>query len=40
MKDGKFITEGEQISIDDGTNYESLCGECYLRKVKKMKGWY
>ena len=40
MKDGKFITEGEQISIDDGTNYESLCGECYLRKVKKMRGWY
>ncbi len=40
LKDGKFITEGEQISIDDGKNYESLCGECYLKKVKKMKGWY
>ena len=34
--DGKFVCDGEQVAIDDNKNvsYESLCGECYLKKVK------
>ena len=33
---GKFVKEGDQIAIDGNRNieYESLCGECYLKKVK------
>lgn len=32
---GNFVTTGEQIVIEGGsdTNYESLCGKCYLEKV-------
>ena len=32
---GEFVTTGEQIVIEDGgdTNYESLCGKCYLESV-------
>lgn len=34
-KYGVFVSEGEQLVIDDGQEdtYQSLCGECYLRKV-------
>lgn len=37
---GKFVFEGEQVAIDRENNveYESLCGECYLReKMKQAK---
>lgn len=35
--DGEFVSEGEQISIDGiDAEYESLCGKCYLGKVKKI----
>lgn len=31
---GEFVFEGEQVAIEDEVDivYESLCGECYLRK--------
>lgn len=34
---GKFVTEGNSVAIDDNEKieYESLCGRCYLYKVKK-----
>ena len=37
-KNGVFETEGEEIVIDGAKNieYYPLCGECYLRKVKKI----
>lgn len=37
---GKFVFEGEQVAIDRENNieYESLCGECYLReKMKQLR---
>lgn len=35
--DGTFVDEGEQVSIDGiDAQYESLCGKCYLEKVKKI----
>lgn len=36
---GKFVSEGEQVAIDEMNNvtYESLCGECYLEKVLHIK---
>ena len=34
--DGEFTLEGSQVAIDGEVNYESLCGKCYLRKVKKI----
>ncbi len=37
---GEFTLEGSQVAIDGEVNYESLCGKCYLRKVKKIKGEY
>lgn len=33
---GEFTLEGSQVAIDGEVNYESLCGKCYLRKVKKI----
>lgn len=36
---GEFTLEGGQVAIDGDVEYESLCGECYLKKVRKMKGW-
>lgn len=37
-KNGVFETEGEEIVIDGAKNieYYPLCGECYLKKVKKI----
>ena len=37
MIDGQFKTEGSSIAIDDGKNtqYESLCGKCYIEKIIK-----
>ncbi len=39
MVNGKFVSEGEQVAIDEKNNvtYESLCGKCYLEKVLKVK---
>lgn len=36
---GKFVFEGDQVAIDreNSIEYESLCGECYLRE-KKAQG--
>ena len=36
---GEFVTEGETVVIDDGTQaeYESVCGKCYIEKVLKIK---
>ena len=35
---GKFTSSGEQVAIDgeNKVEYESLCGECYLKKVLKI----
>lgn len=37
-ENGKFVLEGDSIVIDGTENieYESLCGKCYLEKVKKI----
>lgn len=37
---GEFTLMGDQVAIDGDVQYESLCGKCYLRKVRKMKGVY
>ena len=36
--DGKFILEGDSIVIDNDSavSYESLCGECYIKKLEKL----
>jgi thymidine kinase len=36
---GEFVSEGEQVVIDNTNNvtYESLCGNCYLEYVLKEK---
>lgn len=36
---GEFTLDGNQVAIDGDVEYESLCGKCYLTKVRKMKGW-
>lgn len=36
---GEFTLDGQQVAIDGDVSYESLCGKCYLTKVRKMKGW-
>ena len=35
----KYIVDGDQILIDINKNikYEPICGECYIKKVLKMK---
>lgn len=37
--DNEFVTEGDSVCIDNQkeVEYESLCGKCYLVKVKKVK---
>lgn len=39
MVNSKFVSEGEQVAIDekDDVSYESLCGHCYIKKVLKIK---
>lgn len=34
----QFVSEGNSIEIDNNTTieYESLCGGCYLKKVRKL----
>ena len=34
---GEFTLDGDQVAIDGDVEYESLCGKCYLTKVRKMK---
>lgn len=38
----RYVFEGEQIAIDniDNVEYESLCGECYLKYKKEEKNNY
>lgn len=36
---GEFTLDGDQVAIDGDVEYESLCGKCFLTKVRKMKGW-
>lgn len=38
---GKYIFEGEQVAIDRENNieYESLCGECYIREKMHRAGF-
>lgn len=31
---GRFVFAGEQVAIDGDVQYESLCGECYLKHRK------
>ena len=37
--DNKYITDGDDILIDGESDivYESLCGECYVKKVLELK---
>lgn len=37
MVNGNFVSEGDQVAIDETNDvtYESLCGKCYLKKVMK-----
>lgn len=37
-RNGVFETDGEEVVIDGTCNieYVPLCGECYLKKVKKI----
>ena len=37
-KNGEYVTKGSQVAIDgiDAT-YESMCGDCFLKKVLKKK---
>lgn len=32
---GEFTLDGDQVAIDGDVEYESLCGKCYLTKVRK-----
>ena len=37
----KFVSDGDVVVIDnsqDNVEYESLCGECFTKKVLKKKG--
>ena len=37
---GDFVTDGEDILIDglnESVEYVPLCGECYIKKVKKLQ---
>ena len=36
---GNYVTQGEQIVIDDHTKveYEGVCGKCYLRLRRKLQ---
>lgn len=37
---GAFVTDGEDVLIDgsnEGVEYVPLCGECYIKKVKKLQ---
>lgn len=40
MENGIYITNGEEIAIDDKNakyEYDPLCGKCFLQKVLKIK---
>lgn len=38
MKDNEYLDTGDEVIIDGDANYtyRSLCGDCYLKKVKKI----
>ena len=31
---GNYVTEGEQVCIDNGGNYDSECALCFMKHVK------
>jgi len=35
--DGIFVLEGSQVAIDGEVEYESKCGECYIRDARGSK---
>lgn len=39
ISDGKFVVKGEQVAIDEENNitYESMCGECFLRRKSEAE---
>ena len=37
LENGEYVLEGNEVAIDGiDAKYKSLCGECYIRKVKKI----
>lgn len=37
MVDGEYVSSGDKVVIDDGSvKYVPLCGDCFLKKVKKI----
>jgi thymidine kinase len=32
-KNGNYVTQGEQVVIDDGGNYDSECALCFMEHV-------
>lgn len=38
LENGAYVTDGKTIAIDGiDAKYEPLCGECYIKKVLKLK---
>ena len=35
-KYGNYVTEGDQVCIDAGDNYDSECAECFIEHVLGM----
>ncbi len=35
--DGEFVFEGDQVVIDGVVDYESVCGQCYLKYQAQVK---
>ena len=35
-KFGNYVTEGEQVCIDQGDNYDSECALCFMEHVMKI----
>ena len=37
IENGEYVLEGNEVAIDGiDAKYKSLCGECYIKKVKKI----
>ena len=32
-KDGNYVTKGEQVCIDNGGNYDSMCAHCFIENI-------
>ena len=35
-KDGNYVTEGSQVCIDNGDNYDSECALCFMEHVMEI----